>query len=232
MIPIGDVNPRRHFPIMTLSLIAVNALVFLYQILLPEQELQTFIRQAGLIPAELTAGVPSAVPDLLTSMFLHGGWMHIISNMLYLWIFGDNIEDLLGPALYLLFYLAAGVIAALAQVAVAPNSRIPTIGASGAIAGVLGAYTVIFPTRRIRTLLLFGYWIRLTYMPAFVLLGFWFVLQLFSGVASLGVPTGGGVAWFAHIGGFVAGLLVGMLLRGKARRRPWPVDPYSRRPYW
>lgn len=230
MIPIGDVNPRRHFPIMTVSLIALNALLFLYQLLLPEQERQIFIRQAGLIPAELTAGVLSAVPDLLTSMFLHGGWIHIISNMLYLWIFGDNIEDLVGPMLYLLFYLAAGVIAALAQVAVAPNSRIPTIGASGAIAGVLGAYGVVFPGRRIRTLLLLGYWIRMIYLPAFVLLGFWFVLQLFNGVASLGVQTGGGVAWFAHIGGFVAGVIVGVLLRGRARRRSWLPDPYSRRP--
>ena len=230
MIPIGDANPRRHFPVMTVLIILTNALVFLYQLSLPERSLDAFIAQAGLIPADLTAGMPSALTDLLTSMFLHGGWMHILSNMLYLWIFGDNIEDLMGPIPYLLFYLAAGVVAALAQVAAYPSSHVPTIGASGAIAGVLGAYAVLYPRNRIRTLFTLGFFLRMLYLPAIIVLGFWFVLQLFSGVAAIGTMATGGVAWFAHIGGFVAGLVLGMVLRGRARPQPWPRDPYTRRP--
>jgi len=229
MIPIGDVNPRRRFPVMTLLIVLLNALVFFYQLSLPEPRLMAFIWQAGLVPAELTAGFPlSAVTNLLTSMFLHGGWLHIISNMLYLWIFGDNVEDLLGPIPYLLFYLSAGVIAGLAQVSAYPHSRVPTIGASGAVAGVLGAYVLVYPRHRIKTLLLLGYWIRFIQLPAVLVLGFWFVLQVFSGVAAIASSATGGVAWFAHIGGFVAGLVVGLFLRGKARDHP--VDPYSRRP--
>ena len=152
-------------------------------------------------------------------MFLHGGWMHIIGNMLYLWIFGDNIEEALGPLPFIFFYLSAGVIAALSQIAIDPTSRIPTIGASGAVAGVLGAYLVVFPKTRVRTLIFLIRIVRVVQLPAIVVLGFWFVLQLFSGIAAIGVTsTGGGVAWFAHVGGFVAGLLVGLFLRG----RPMP----------
>ena len=219
MIPIGDVNPRQRFPIVTASIILLNALVFLYQVTLPDDELASFVLQAGMVPYEVTQ-LPSggAIVSLLTSMFLHGGWLHIIGNMLYLWIFGDNIEEALGPLPFILFYLSAGVIAALSQIAVDPTSRIPTIGASGAIAGVLGAYLVVFPKARVRTLIFLVRIVRVIQLPAIVVLGFWFVLQLFSGVVSIGVTTtGGGVAWFAHIGGFVAGLAVGLFLRGRIR---------------
>ncbi|MBN1401150.1 MAG: rhomboid family intramembrane serine protease [Anaerolineae bacterium] len=214
MIPIGDVNPRRRTPIVTILIIALNVVVFLYQVLLPEREMEQFILQAGMIPYEVTQqwGL-SAATSLLTSMFLHGSLMHILSNMLYLWIFGDNVEDCLGPLGFLVFYLVSGLIAAFAQIAVYPTSRIPTIGASGAVAGVLGAYIVLFPHTRVRTLVFVFRFIRFVEVPALIVLGLWFVLQLFSGVMALGAVASGGVAWFAHIGGFVAGLAGGWLCR-------------------
>ena len=214
MIPIGDLNPRRHFPLATILIIALNVVVFFYQLLLPDEALNRLVLAAGLVPYEVTNrfGV-AVVGDLLTSMFLHGGWMHIISNMLYLWIFGDNVEDRLGLPVYAAFYLVAGIGASLAQVAVNPASTIPTIGASGAIAGVLGAYLVMFPRTRVRTLILAFRFIRIVELPALVVLGLWFVLQIFSGLASVTSMATGGVAWFAHIGGFVIGLLAGALVR-------------------
>ena len=158
-------------------------------------------------------------------MFLHGGWLHIGGNMLFLWVFGNNVEDRIGRLWYLLFYLASGIIASLAQLAVAPNSVIPNLGASGAIAGVLGAYLVMFPRRRVYTLIIF-FFITAVYLPAFVVLGLWFVLQVFSGVGSLGsrVNTGGGVAFFAHIGGFAFGVVLALLFFPKEgfRDRPPP----------
>lgn len=214
MIPIGDLNPRRHFPLATILIIALNVVVFFYQLLLPDEALNRLVLAAGLVPYEVTNrfGV-AVVGDLLTSMFLHGGWMHIISNMLYLWIFGDNVEDRLGLPVYAAFYLVAGIGASLAQVAINPASTIPTIGASGAIAGVLGAYLVMFPKTRVRTLILAFRFIRIVELPALVVLGLWFVLQIFSGLASVTSMATGGVAWFAHIGGFVIGLLAGALVR-------------------
>jgi len=214
MIPIGDLNPRRHFPLATIIIIALNALVFFYQLLLPDDALNRLVLAAGLVPYEVTSrfGV-AVVGDLLTSMFLHGGWMHIISNMLYLWIFGDNVEDRLGLPVYAAFYLVAGIGASLAQVAINPASTIPTIGASGAIAGVLGAYLVMFPKTRVRTLILAFRFIRIVELPALVVLGLWFVLQIFSGLASVTSMASGGVAWFAHIGGFVIGILVGLFYK-------------------
>jgi len=214
MIPIGDLNPRRHFPLATILIIALNVVVFFYQLLLPDEALNRLVLAAGLVPYEVTNrfGV-AVVGDLFTSMFLHGGWMHIISNMLYLWIFGDNVEDRLGLPVYAAFYLVAGIGASLAQVAINPASTIPTIGASGAIAGVLGAYLVMFPKTRVRTLILAFRFIRIVELPALVVLGLWFVLQIFSGLASVTSMATGGVAWFAHIGGFVIGLLAGALVR-------------------
>jgi membrane associated rhomboid family serine protease len=221
MIPIGDLNPRRHFPLATILIIALNVVVFFYQLLLPDEALNRLVLAAGLVPYEVTNrfGV-AVVGDLLTSMFLHGGWMHIISNMLYLWIFGDNVEDRLGLPVYAAFYLVAGIGASLAQVAVNPASTIPTIGASGAIAGVLGAYLVMFPRTRVRTLILAFRFIRIVELPALVVLGLWFVLQIFSGLASVTSMAAGGVAWFAHIGGFVIGILVGLFYKTQRDRGP------------
>jgi membrane associated rhomboid family serine protease len=221
MIPIGDLNPRRHFPLATILIIALNVVVFFYQLLLPDEALNRLVLAAGVVPYEVTNrfGV-AVVGDLLTSMFLHGGWMHIISNMLYLWIFGDNVEDRLGLPVYAAFYLVAGIGASLAQVAVNPASTIPTIGASGAIAGVLGAYLVMFPKTRVRTLILAFRFIRIVELPALVVLGLWFVLQIFSGLASVTSMATGGVAWFAHIGGFVIGILVGLFYKTQRDRGP------------
>ena len=226
MLPIGDVNPRRRFPVVTVLIIALNVLVFFYQLTLPEDALEQFVLTAGVIPYRVTQDFRlGAATALLTSMFLHGGWMHIIGNMLYLWIFGDNIEDRLGPLGYLIFYLVAGVAAGLSQIAVNPTSTVPTIGASGAVAGVLGAYAVVFPKTRVRTLVFLFRFIRLIELPALVLLGLWFVLQLFSGLAAVTTMSSGGVAWFAHIGGFVVGLLVGWLLKRKGLTRSPSYSP-------
>lgn len=218
MIPIGDVNPRRHFPLVTVLIIGLNVLVFVYQLMLPDDALERFVFSAGMVPLEVTHGSPlSAARSLVTSAFLHGGWTHIIGNMLYLWIFGDNVEEHFGAFIYAAFYLLAAMGAGLAQVAANPTSDIPTIGASGAVAGVLGAYLVLFPRTRIRTLVFVFRFARLVELPAVVVLGFWFVLQLFSGVAAVGVTAGGGVAWFAHIGGFLLGLVAGLVLKRKQR---------------
>lgn len=225
MLPIGDVSVRRRVPLVTICLIAINALVFLYQLLLPAGALDAFILQAGLVPAA-TANQPTltTVGDVLTSMFMHGGWSHILGNMLYLWIFGDNIEDALGRMGYLLFYLLAGSAAALLQVLSQPGSTVPMIGASGAIAGVLGAYMVFYPRTRVRTLLTLGFWIRFVQLPALVVLGYWFLLQLFNGVTAIG-SVGGGVAWWAHIGGFLFGLAVGWMFRGRVRKADGRQEP-------
>jgi membrane associated rhomboid family serine protease len=227
MIPLRDDNPRRTFPFVTYALVALNVLAFLWQLSLgPNLERAMF--EVAFIPARFWL-TGNWVADLLTiviSMFLHGGLLHIGSNMLYLWIFGDNIEDRLGHGRYLIFYLACGFLATLAHAIFSPGSRIPAIGASGAIAGVLGAYLVLFPRARVLTLIPIFFFITMRELPAVLILGLWFVLQLFSGVGSLGVPNAdamGGVAYFAHIGGFVAGMLLIALLggtRGPRRREP------------
>jgi membrane associated rhomboid family serine protease len=229
MIPLRDINPTRRFPIITVALVAINALVFVYQLSLSPPALNQLIRTAGVIPYEVAQDFgPAVARDLITSMFLHGGWMHLLSNMLYLWIFGNNIEDELGPARFSLFYLLCGILASLAQVLASADSRLPTIGASGAIAGVLGAYLVLFPHARVQSLVLFFYFIRFVEIPAVIVLGFWFILQFFNGLASLGVPGMGGVAYFAHIGGFVAGAALIFLFRIGRRPTP-PRRPPSRR---
>lgn len=214
MFPIGDEqNGRILTPVVNYTLIALNVLVFLYQLVLPDSPrdpaLQEFIFRWGAIPAEISGG--QDLFALLSSMFLHGGWLHIAGNMLFLWVFGDNVEDTMGHARYLLFYLLTGIAAGLAQVLIDPGSSIPLVGASGAISGVLGAYIVLFPRGRIRTLVVLGFFVTVVLIPAWVQIGIWIALQFFNGFASLGVrteETGGGVAYWAHIGGFVAGALL------------------------
>jgi membrane associated rhomboid family serine protease len=214
MFPISDVIPSRTTPVVTVSLIVINSVVFLYQWMLPQHALQVFTAHYALIPAYFS------VSAVLTSMFLHGGWMHIIGNMLYLWIFGDNIEDQLGHAGFLVFYLASGAVAAAGQVVINPYSVVPMVGASGAIAGVMGAYFVLYPESRILTAIFIFFFFDLVEVPAIFFLGIWFLMQLLSGVGSLGVSnaSAGGTAFFAHIGGFVAGLLVGAVLRVRGGR--------------
>ena len=218
MIPIGDDPGHRHsFPIIMITLLVINILVFLYELALPEAGLRSFFLRAGVVPVELTTnrdlppiGVVPPWGTVLTSMFIHGGFLHLIGNMLYLFVFGDNVEDRLGHLPFLIFYLLAGALAALTQVFINPASATPLVGASGAIAGVLGGYLVLFPHARVRTLLFLGPFITMPRLPALLLIGFWIVLQFFNGVASLGVRTAetGGVAYWAHIGGFVAGLVL------------------------
>ncbi|MFQ6057615.1 MAG: rhomboid family intramembrane serine protease [Anaerolineae bacterium] len=229
MIPLRDINPTRAFPLVTVFLIVANALVFLYELALPSQEaLNRFVSAMGVVPYEIIHNVdippPSLHPvylTLLTAMFLHGGFVHIIGNMLYLWIFGNNVEDTMGSLRFLFFYLICGLGASGAQIGVVAlqanqaNSLVPNIGASGAIAGVLGAYLLLFPRAQVDTLLILGYMIRVIRLPAILVLSFWIVIQFFSGIASLGMPQAGGVAWFAHIGGFVAGVLLINVFRKK-----------------
>jgi membrane associated rhomboid family serine protease len=214
MIPLSDVIPSRTVPVVTVGLIVVNVLVFLYEQTLPLPLLQQFVASYALIPAWFS------VPALFTSQFLHGGWMHIISNMLYLWIFGDNVEDRLGHGRFLVFYLGAGAVAAILQTLFDPFSSIPMVGASGAIAAVMGAYFVLYPHSRVLTAVFLIIFFDIVEIPAVFFLGIWFLLQLLSGVGSLAVgnAAGGGVAFWAHIGGFVAGVLIGMVLRSRDDR--------------
>ncbi|MCZ7538366.1 MAG: rhomboid family intramembrane serine protease [Anaerolineae bacterium] len=211
MFPIGDDNHgARGVPVVTVGLIAVNVLVYLYQLTLSLPDLQSFIVTYGAIPAEIERGTD--LYTLLTSMFVHGGFAHIAGNMLFLWIFGDNIEQRFGPILYLLFYVGTGLAASGAHILTDPTSPVPTVGASGAISGVMGAYILLYPLNRVRT---FIWYVGTIYVPAFIYLGIWFLTQLISGAAALSVPTAQseGVAFWAHIGGFAAGVVVALLLR-------------------
>ncbi|MCY3758120.1 MAG: rhomboid family intramembrane serine protease [Acidobacteria bacterium] len=228
MIPLKDINRTRTFPAVTLLLIAANAAVFVYQLFLGSGPVLTgFFYQFGLVPRALLslgywqdAGILQGLAPLFTSMFLHGGWMHFLGNMLYLWVFGDNVEDWLGSLRFLLFYLVCGLLASLLQIAVHPGSPIPMIGASGAISGVLAAYLVLFPGARVLTFVPILFFFYLVRLPALIFLGLWFLLQFFNGAVSLtaGDLSMGGTAWWAHIGGFVAGLVL-ILKRRKSRRR-------------
>jgi membrane associated rhomboid family serine protease len=224
MIPLRDNIPSERAPIVTVGIIIVNVLVYLNQLSLPPRAAARFVYLYGLIPTEISSGdllVTHPVPlyaTLLTSMFVHGGLFHIAGNMLYLWIFGDNVEDRMGRLKFLIFYLLSGLAAAGAQILSDPHSKIPMIGASGAISGVLGAYLLLFPHARVLTLLALGWFIRLVEIPALVVLGFWIVFQVLNGLLTLGVQVGG-VAWFAHIGGFVAGLV--MVIPFSRRRGSW-----------
>ena len=240
MIPIKDyAGPRRRLPWITWGLIAVNVAVFLYQVSLGP-DASAFMFAYSVVPVALTHGIPQTslpgvpahfpfhTPDpvyltLITAMFLHAGWLHIGGNMLFLYIFGDNVEDRMGHIPYLLFYLFCGVVAGITQVLVDPGSPVPNLGASGAIAGVLAAYLVLFPLARVRTIIFIFIFFTIVTIPAIVLIGLWFLLQFFDGVAALSSAhqSMGGVAYFAHVGGFVTGLVITLLLR------PWLRPPAS-----
>jgi membrane associated rhomboid family serine protease len=208
MFPIGDDNSaRRTLPVVTYALIVFNILFFLVELGAGD----SFIVTWSFIPARFLANPGGDFLTIFTSMFMHAGWVHIGGNMLYLWIFGDNVEDRFGHLQYLVFYLICGIAATFAQLAFSIGSSIPSLGASGAIAGVLGAYLLLFPQRRVTVLLGYG----VTQMPALIVIGLWFVLQLFSGIGSIaGAADTGGVAYMAHIGGFIAGLILAFILRG------------------
>lgn len=205
MIPIKDEIPTHRFPVVNYLLIAANIIVFILMWLSgPEQE--SLVYQFAMIPANYFNGVNLGdISDIFTSMFMHAGLAHIAGNMLYLWIFGDNVEDRLGSFRYLLFYLVGGVVASLTHLLFSAQSQVPTVGASGAIAAVLGAYLVMYPRSRVATFIPLGFFMRLAMIPASIVLGLWFVLQLFNGVLSIGASDVGGVAFWAHVGGFVAG---------------------------
>lgn len=216
MIPLKDTIPRRTFPFFTVLLIAVNGLVFFYQLSLPERHLENLVYLFGLVPARYThpawiaaVGLPlDEYWPFVTNMFLHGGWFHLIANMWSLYLFGDNVEDRLGHVRFFLFYLLAGVAANAAHFAVNHDSTLPVIGASGAIAGVMAAYLRLFPFARIITLVPVFFIPYFFEIPAYVFMGFWFLTQIVSGAASFAMAEGGGIAWWAHIGGFAAGFLL------------------------
>jgi membrane associated rhomboid family serine protease len=236
MIPIRDDNPTTITPVVTIAIIGLCSIVFLWQVTLPTDEATRAVYSYGVIPAVLfgraalppeLARVPAAL-SVLTAMFLHGGWMHLIGNMLYLWIFGNNIEDSMGHVRFVIFYVLCGAAAALAQSAFDPGSIVPMIGASGAIAGVLGAYLVLFPRAHVIVVVPLGFIIQPMRLPAILVLGFWFVLQFIQGSLAVGTKEGGGVAYWAHIGGFVAGIALIFLFRrrppprfGTRRTGPW-----------
>jgi membrane associated rhomboid family serine protease len=233
MLPLKDDVPSRTTPIVTVGLISINLVAFLYQMSLevggaPDQAAaQAFVLEFGATPCRLTGqclapAFPPVPLTIVTSMFLHGGLFHVGGNMLYLWIFGNNVEDTLGHARFLIFYLLSGVAAAVAQTFVNPASSVPMIGASGAVSGVLGAYLLLFPHATVLTLLMFGFFWRFLHVPAIIVLGFWVVVQFINGVVTISAARdaeGGGVAWFAHIGGFVAGMLLLFLLRPRRAGR-------------
>ena len=214
MFPIGDENHgRRRFPFVTYIFIAINVIVFLIELLYGDE----FILRWSFVPARFLDNPGGDFITLFTSMFMHAGWLHLLGNMLYLFIFGDNVEDAFGHLPFLIFYLICGIAATFAQLAFSANSNIPNLGASGAIAGVLGAYLVMFPRSRVTVLM----GMIVVPLPALVVIGFWFVLQLFSGIAAItAVPTGaeeGGVAYMAHVGGFIAGLILAFIFRPRNR---------------
>ena len=211
MIPLKDLNPRRRFPIMTLLLILANVIVFLYQITLPPAAADAFVKTWALTPSHIKLALEGhrytplqAFLPLFTCMFLHGGWWHLISNMWFFWIFGDNVEDQFGPLGFLGFYIICGLGSGITQVVFSWGSKVPSLGASGAIAGVLGAYIVFFPRAQILTFVIFF----LVRIPAVVFIGLWFLMNFLSGVGSIGALNTGGVAWWAHVGGFLLGVVI------------------------
>lgn len=212
MMPVGDDNSeRKSFPIVNYALIILNILIFLLELSGGE----SFIMKWSFVPSRFLSNPAADFPTLFTSMFMHGGWGHLAGNMLYLWIFGDNVEDRLGKIPYLLFYLACGIAATFAQLAFNTSSSVPNLGASGAIAGVLGAYILMYPGERIRVMFGSG----ITELPALIVIGFWFFIQFISGVGTLGSSDAeGGVAYMAHIGGFLAGLFMAFIFVGIARK--------------
>jgi membrane associated rhomboid family serine protease len=212
MLPLQDLNPRHRTPIFTYVLIALNVIVFIWELSFTPEQLERMFMELAAVPANISHA-PFALETLVAiirSMFLHGGFDHIIGNMLYLWLFGDNVEDRLGGICYLILYFASGFVATFAQVLISPESTVAMIGASGAIAGVLGSYFILFPGVKVRGIIPLGWFSQWAEWPAWLVLGFWFVLQLVNGFASLGADTsyGGGVAFVAHVGGFMAGVVL------------------------
>ncbi len=223
MIPLRDTNPSRTIPVVNYFLITMNVIVFLYEFSL-SKEMADFVFQFGLIPLNFTGDLqsfqvnPGTILPLFTSMFLHGGWMHLLGNMLFLFIFGDNVEDRFGHLKYFFFYIIAGLAAAFTQIYMFPDSNVPMVGASGAIAGVLGAYVFMYPTAKITTLIPIFFFFQIIELPAFLFLGIWFLLQIISGMFALGIGAdAGGIAWWAHIGGFAAGAVLFPFMR----KRKW-----------
>jgi membrane associated rhomboid family serine protease len=214
-IPLKDLNPRRTFPFVNTALILANVVVFVYELSLPQRAFKAFVISNATVPERFPAWLSGhaslevAFLPLLTSMFLHSGILHLAGNMLFLWIFGDNVEDFYGHFGYLFFYLVCGIFSGLMHVLFNFNSSVPALGASGAISGVMGAYAVLYPGSRVLTLV----FIFLVPIPAVIILGYWFVLQFLSGISSLGATASGGVAWWAHIGGFVLGMLITAVIR-------------------
>ena len=230
MIPFRDNIPSRTLPYVTVTLIVLNVAAFFYELSLGPR-LLAFVETFGIVPARVTAWPEFPIPlsviltPFFTSLFLHGGWMHLIGNMWYLWIFGDNVEDRLGHFKYLLFYLLCGIGASLAHVFSSPDSLIPSIGASGAIAGVLGAYLISYPHARILTMIPLLIFIEFVELPAVLVLGLWFLLQFLSGAmetSSASAAASGGVAWWAHVGGFLAGMLLLYAMRPKPKQPSYP----------
>jgi len=226
VLPIRDTIPHQRPPITTTALIVVNVIAFLGELRIPAAQQQSFFEVFGLIPARFTSPAwaqsvglwPSWVP-FVTTMFLHGGWMHLIGNMWFMWIFGDNVEDRMGHTGFLIFYLLCGLAASVTNMALMPHSHMPTIGASGAIAGVLGAYFVLYPGARVLTLVPIFIFFRFIELPAFVFLGIWFLMQFLSGAVAIAGAHASNVAFWAHVGGFIAGLLLlGLFIQRGTRR--------------
>jgi membrane associated rhomboid family serine protease len=233
VIPLRDANPVRRTPIVTIAIIVACIIAFAYRLGAESNAGPTGVEDIffrwGIVPAQLTEAwrqgqfFGEETLAIFTSMFLHVNLIHLVGNLIYLWIFGNNIEDRLGRLGFLLFYLGGGVAAAVAQIAIDPNSEVPMVGASGAISAVLGAYLILFPGARILSLVFLGFFYQLIEVPAVIVLGLWFALQLIDGIGSLGLAGAeGGVAFFAHIGGFVAGVVVGLLVRAWSGRRGRP----------
>jgi membrane associated rhomboid family serine protease len=219
MIPLGDADRRPvRFPLVTIGIIVANILMFLVELAGGD----AFINQWALIPAEIVTG--RDLVTILTAMFMHAGWLHIIGNMVFFWVFGPEIEDVMGPVRYLIFYLLGGLMATTAQILAAPRSTVPNLGASGAIAAVMGVFLITYPRDRIRTILLFGWFSRITFIPAIVLVGIWFLTQVFSQIGTLAQTQTGSVAYMAHIGGFVFGLILGRLFESRRRRAEQGLD--------
>jgi rhomboid family protein len=242
VLPLRDATPPRRTPVITYAIVALCSAAFVLELWVLVQggpdALDAFITTWGIVPADVASAIRSgdllspAVLGLVTGMFLHAGWPHLLGNMLFLWIFATRVEDRMGRVLFPLFYLAGGIAAGLTYVLVDPSSTVPAIGASGAISAVMGAYVVLYPGARIQSLVFLGFFYQLIAVPSIIVLGFWFALQLIDGFASLGATTdvGGGVAWFAHIGGFVAGVLLALPFRlaDRTRARPSRRGPSDR----
>ncbi len=231
MIPIRDTIPRRHFPFAVFTLIAINVYVFIRELALPQGSTEEFIYLFGLVPARFTHAAwaarvgfpPHDYWPFLTTMFLHGGWLHIIGNMWVLWIFGDNVEDRMGPFRFLAFYLICGLAAGVTHVLTNPASTVPAVGASGAIAGVMAAYLVLYPHARILAMFPILFYPVFFYVPSFIYLGFWILMQFFSGTLAIATQREvSGIAWWAHVGGFAAGILTFSLF---LRPRETPAAP-------